>query len=122
MFTAAFAPAAAAQATPTPSTEPEILRTTAGITEVGVLGNAEYRIDVPSNWNRSLVVFYHGYSEKPYRYRIDGSIGKEPEPILRRGYAIVQSGFSHTGWALQWAYPESEELRRYFGRKYGAPR
>ena len=115
-------PRAGSQALPTPNTQPEVLRTPAGITEVGVLGNAEYRIDVPANWNRGLVVFYHGYSERPYRFRLDGSIGKEPEPMLHRGYAIVQSGYSHTGWALQWAYPETEALRRYFLRKYGTPR
>lgn len=31
-----------AQASPTPTDEPEVLRTAAGTTEVGVLGRAEY--------------------------------------------------------------------------------
>lgn len=110
------------QAAPTPSSEPEVLQTPAGITEVGVLTGAEYRIDVPSNWNRGLVVFYHGYSERPFRYRLDGSIGLQAEPMLKRGYAVIQSGYSQTGWALQVAYPESEILRKYFVKKYGAPR
>ena len=118
----AVAVQARAQATPTPASEPEVLRTPAGLTEVGVLGNAEYRIDVPSNWNRGLVVFYHGYSERPFRYRLDGSIGIQAEPMLRRGYAVIQSGYSQTGWALQAAYPETEDLRRYFLKKYGVPR
>lgn len=111
-----------AQATPTPSAEPEVLKTAAGITEVGVLTNAEYRIDIPSNWNHDLVVFYHGYSERPFRYRLDGSIGLQAEPMLRRGYAVLQSGYSQTGWALQAAYPDTEALRHYFIRKYGIPR
>ncbi len=110
-----------AQATPTAS-EPEVLKTPAGLTEVGVLGNAEYRIDVPANWNRGLVVFYHGYSERPFRFRLDGSIGLQAEPMLRRGYAVIQSGYSQTGWALQEAFPETEELRRYFVKTYGVPR
>ncbi|MGI4854159.1 MAG: hypothetical protein ACRYF4_08970, partial [Janthinobacterium lividum] len=58
---------ASAQASPIPTGEPEVLRTSAGLTEVGVLGRAEYRIDVPENWNRGLVVFYHGYSESAFR-------------------------------------------------------
>ncbi|WP_419807176.1 DUF6351 family protein [Terriglobus sp.] len=111
-----------AQAAPTPTSEPEVLQTPAGITEVGVLTGAEYRIDVPSNWNHGLVVFYHGYSERPFRYRLDGSIGLQAEPMLRRGYAVIQSGYSQTGWALQVAYPETETLRKYFVKKYGQPR
>ena len=111
-----------AQATPEPTGEPEILRTPAGITEVGVLAGAEYRIDVPSNWNRGLVVLYHGYSERPFRFRLDGSVGIQAEPVLRRGYAVIQSGYSQTGWALQVAYPDTEILRRYFIRSYGTPR
>ena len=42
--------------------------------------------------------------------------------MLRRGYAVIQSGYSQTGWALQTAYPDTEELRSYFIRKYGIPR
>ena len=114
--------AARAQASPTPDSEPEVLQTPAGITEVGVLTGAEYRIDVPANWNHGLVVFYHGYSERPFRYRLDGSIGLQAEPMLRRGYAVIQSGYSQTGWALQVAYPETEILRKYFIKKYGQPR
>ena len=60
-----------AQATPTPDSESEVLKTPTGTTEVGVLTNAEYRIDVPSNWNRGLVVFYHGYSEAPSASRLN---------------------------------------------------
>ncbi len=110
------------QASPTPSGEPEVLRSPAGITEVGVLGRAEYRIDVPANWNRGLVVFYHGYSESTFRFRLDGSIGAQPEQMFKRGYAVIQSGYSETGWALQAGYADTEALRRYFIRKYGQPR
>ena len=39
-----------------PSSQPEILRTPAGVTEVGLLDGAEYRIDIPADWNHSLVV------------------------------------------------------------------
>ena len=123
VFTAVCLPAPSrGQAVPTPASEPEVLQTPAGITEVGVLTGAEYRIDIPSNWNHGLVVFYHGYSERPFRYRLDGSIGLQAEPMLRRGYAVIQSGYSQTGWALQVAYPETEILRKYFVKKYGQPR
>jgi len=114
---------AAGQASPTPTGQPEVLKSTNGtITEVGVLGRAEYRIDVPASWNRSLVVFYHGYSESPFRFRLDGSMGKQPEQMFKRGYAVIQSGYSETGWALQAGYADTETLRKYFVKKYGAPR
>ena len=51
--------AAAPPPTPTPS-HLEVLQSPAGLTEVGLLGGAAYRIDIPLHWNRSLVVFYHG--------------------------------------------------------------
>ncbi len=115
------ASAAFAQASPTPTGEPEVLTTSTGITEVGVLGHAEYRIDVPATWNRDLVVFYHGYSETPFRFRLDSSIGAQTEPMFRRGYAVIQSGYSETGWALRAGYADTEDLRRYFTKKYGSP-
>ncbi|MEZ2347216.1 alpha/beta hydrolase [Terriglobus sp. RCC_193] len=122
-FFAVLPVAARGQASPTPTGEPEVLHGSNGsITEVGVLGRAEYRIDVPASWNRSLVVFYHGYSESPFRYRLDGSIGAQPEQMYKRGFAVIQSGYSETGWALQAGYSDTESLRRYFVKKYGAPR
>ena len=51
--------AATPPSTPTPSHN-EVLQSPAGITEVGLLDGAAYRIDVPAHWNHSLVVFYHG--------------------------------------------------------------
>ena len=111
-----------AQASPTPTGEPEVLRTSAGVTEVGVLGRAEYRIDVPANWNHGLVVFYHGYSESAFRFRLDSTMGSQPEQMYRRGYAVIQSGYSESGWALQAGYVDSEALRKYFVKKYGSPR
>lgn len=111
-----------AQASPTPTGEPEVLKSSAGITEVGVLNRAEYRIDIPANWNHALVVFYHGYSESTFRFRLDGSIGQQPDQMFKRGYAVVQSGYSQSGWALQAAYADTESLRRYFVKKYGPPR
>lgn len=120
----ALLPAVAhAQASPTPKNDSEVLKGTNGaITEVGVLDRAEYRIDIPANWNQSLVVFYHGYSESTFRFRLDGSIGSQPEQMYRRGFAVIQSGYSETGWALQSGYADTEALRKYFVKKHGQPR
>lgn len=101
--------------------EPTVIKTADGTVETGYLDDAPYRIDIPSNWNHSLVVFYHGYSEDPYLYHPAEHLVGQQLPFFDRGYAVIQSGYSQTGWALAQAYPETEDLRRYFVKKYGQP-
>ena len=36
--------------------------------EVGTLDHASFRIDIPTQWNGTLIVYYHGYSETPVTY------------------------------------------------------
>ena len=101
--------------------EPEVVRTPAGTTEVGTLSAVPYRIDIPANWNHALVVYFHGYSEGPFTYRVSGPLNEQTQPIFDRGYAIIQSGYSAPGWALAEAYPETEQLRQYFMKRYAQP-
>ena len=89
-------------------------------TETGTLDNAAYRIDLPKDWNHRLIVFYHGFSDHPVIYK-DGPPSKVNRQFLAHGYAVIQSGYSVTGWALAKAFPETEALREYFVSRYGAP-
>jgi pimeloyl-ACP methyl ester carboxylesterase len=114
------AAAAGPPATPTPS-QRSVLQSPAGLTEVGLLNGASYRIDIPLHWNHSLVVFYHGYALQPVSYHIAARLTGQPQPMFDRHYAVIQSAFSKTGWALEQAYPETDALRRYFIKKYGQP-
>ncbi|MBW4038173.1 MAG: alpha/beta hydrolase [Acidobacteria bacterium] len=98
-----------------------VLRSPVGMTEVGLLDGAAYRIDIPKEWNHSLVVFYHGYARSPVTFHIAEALKREQMPFFERHYAVVQSAYSEAGWALQQAYPETEALRRYFVKKYGTP-
>ena len=100
-------------------TETRILRSPSGLTEVGILDGAAYRIDVPTDWNHSLVVFYHGYELHPASFHIAERLSGQQDLFLARHYAIIQSAYSQTGWALQQAFPETEALRHYFNKKYG---
>ena len=96
-------------------------------TEIGTLNGASFRIDVPQKgWNRGLVIYYHGYEAKP---RVFSLLEGKPHPpsrvlqaILNRGYAVAESGYDAGGWAVEPAAKDSEALRQYFGKKYGAPR
>ncbi len=121
LLVALLAGSASAATKPAPDSDPEIVRTAAGTTEVGTLSGTPYRIDIPANWNRSLIVYFHGYAESPFTYRVTGPLNEQTQPIFDRGYAIVQSAFSAPGWALAEAYPETEELRLYFLKKYSQP-
>jgi len=91
-------------------------------TEIGTHAGAAYRIDIPAHWNRGLVVFFHGYAIDPVTYADGEPVAPLFEPILAAGYAVVQSAYSATGWAVQQGDADSERLRRYFVAKHGRPR
>ncbi len=90
-------------------------------TELGELNGAQFRIDIPEKWNGVLVLYCHGYSASPGRYD-----SPKPNPVLeallKEGYAFAQSGYAAGGWAIQEAVQDTEGLRRYFVKKYGAPK
>jgi pimeloyl-ACP methyl ester carboxylesterase len=102
--------------------KPEVLHTPTGATEVGFLDGAAYRIDIPADWNHSLVVYYHGYAEGPTSFAIAERLNSQVQPMFERHYAVAQSGYSQRGWALPQAFPETEALRKYFVKTYGQPR
>jgi pimeloyl-ACP methyl ester carboxylesterase len=92
-------------------------------TEFGKLGGAEFRIDVPDNWNHGLVVYYHGYDTQAGGVRFDPKQPLDPRLAVmnKAGFALIQSGYSRAGWAIEQAIPETEALRKYFIAKYGRP-
>jgi pimeloyl-ACP methyl ester carboxylesterase len=93
-------------------------------TEFGQSNGAAFRIDVPDNWNHGLVIYYHGYASENHGARFDETKPLDPRlaVITKAGYAVIQSGYSQGGWAVEQAIPETEALRRYFVDKYAKPR
>ncbi len=89
--------------------------------ETGTLDGAPFRIDMPVHWNGTLIVYYHGYSETPVAFdkARPNAMGSG---FTKRGFAVIQSGYSVTGWAVEQAMSETETLRRYFIAHYGQPR
>ena len=104
-----------------PQIKPSVLQTPVGTTEVGILDGAAYRIDIPNDWNHSLVVYFHGYRMHGETFHIAEALKGPQFPLFERHYAIAQSAYSQSGWALPQAYPETEQLRRYFTHAYGQP-
>jgi pimeloyl-ACP methyl ester carboxylesterase len=87
-------------------------------TETGDINGARFRIDIPENWNGGLVMYCHGYSPLPVTYE-KPELAKTLVVFLDQGYALAQSGYAAGGWAIQEAETDTENLRRYFVRKYG---
>jgi pimeloyl-ACP methyl ester carboxylesterase len=91
-------------------------------TEIGTLEGTAYRIDIPERWNHGLVVFYHGYSPTPVTFGRDEPISPMFDGMLARGFAVIQSAYSATGWAVEEGAADTERLRNHFVEKHGNPR
>lgn len=98
----------------------------AGITEVsGVIGKgAAYRFQVPDGmdgdvWNGRVVYYAHG-TQSPTS---DPFIQPEPflTDLLALGFAVAQSSYSGSGWAVKEAMVEMHQLRGLFRARFGTP-
>ena len=95
----------------------------AAIVDAGELDGARFRIEIPPNWNKGLVMYAHGYT-------LAGSQPPNAEhPIMKmmrgvflsRGFAFAESQYRRQGWAVKEGIEDTEALRRYFVKKHGAP-
>lgn len=92
-----------------------------GVHQTGTLDGASYRIDIPAHWNHRLVVFFHGTSDTPVVFAANATPSPMFTPLFDQGYAVIQSGYSEGGWAIEAGARDSEHLRQYFAKRYGAP-
>jgi len=90
--------------------------------KLGEINGAKFRIDIPENWNGGLVLYCHGYSVTPATFDSAPKPTAPFAPFLTAGYAVAQSGYAGTGWAVQEAIDDTQALRRYFTGKYGKPK
>ena len=84
---------------------------------------ATYLIQVPSNWNGTLVLYSHGYvapgSQNPAYDVGDPTTGNY---LLAAGYALGGSSYATTGWAVQQAIPDQMEVLTTFASLVGNPK
>ncbi len=113
----ASAPASSSEPAPAAPTPPLI----PVHTEIGRINGASFRIDIPRNWNHGLVLYFHGYQSTPQVFDPKYPPTRILQEILNRGYAVARSGYALGGWAVPQAAAETDALRRYFRKKYGAP-
>ncbi len=91
-------------------------------TYTGTINGADYKIEVPANWNRTLLLYSHGYvtpgSANPARDVGDPATGAA---LLAQGYALAGSSYRTTGWALEQALQDQIALLDYFETTVGHP-
>lgn len=120
-LTLAFSPAARAETRisqiPTACVNPSQTNTL-----TGNIGGANYLIEVPSNWNGTLVLYSHGYvfPGRPLTPQDAGDPLTEAA-LLQQGYALAGSSYSQNGWALQQAFHDQIALLDFFNATCGHP-
>ena len=84
--------------------------------------SSSYKIEVPSNWNGTLVLYSHGYvfpgQPNPAQDAGDPLTGAA---LLQQGYALAGSSYSLAGWALQQAFHDQIALLDLFDATCGNP-
>jgi len=88
----------------------------------GTIDGANYLIQVPSNWNGTLLLYSHGYVfvGSPLRAP-DASDPLTAGALLQQGYALAGSSYSQNGWALQQAFHDQIALLNFFDTTCGQP-
>lgn len=90
--------------------------------ETGTINGAAFRIEMPANWNKGLVMYCHGYqvTGTPNNFENVRAQGLR-NVFLSRGFAVAESAYSMQGWAVKEAVEDNEALRRFFASKHGKP-
>lgn len=83
---------------------------------------ATYVIDVPANWNKTLVLYSHGYNfpgnPNPAPDVGDGLTGYY---LYTNGFALAGSSYSNNGWAVQDAFRDQIAVLDTFQSLVGTP-
>ncbi|HEY1350342.1 MAG TPA: hypothetical protein VGF67_12035 [Ktedonobacteraceae bacterium] len=88
----------------------------------GTIDGAIYLIQVPANWNGTLLLYSHGYAfvTSPLRAQ-DASDPLTGGALLQQGYALAGSSYSQNGWALEQAFHDQIALLDFFDTTCGHP-
>src|SRR5260370_31981183 len=90
----------------------------------GALGGANYTIQVPSNWNGTLVLYSHGYVSSTSPLLNPAPDAGDPltvAALFQQGYALAGSSYSQNGWALKQAFNDQIVFLDFFNTTCGQP-
>jgi pimeloyl-ACP methyl ester carboxylesterase len=79
---------------------------------------SSYKIEVPSDWKGTLVLYSHGYSFGPSPATDVGDAATGAW-LLSHGYALAGSSYASSGWALQQAFQDQIAVLDVFDIRVG---
>ncbi|MCF1597036.1 S9 family peptidase [Streptomyces muensis] len=84
---------------------------------------ATYLMDVPADWNGTVLLFSHGYrpmgAPNPAQNAPDDTT---KALLLDRGYALIGSSYASSGWAVTDAVPDQLATLSVFKDRFGTAR
>jgi hypothetical protein len=90
--------------------------------DLGEINAAKYKIYIPENWNKSLVMYAHGYEEIGEKSElISEDVDEFMEIFTSRGFAFAASAYKRQGLVIKDGMEDTEALRNYFEVNYGKP-
>jgi pimeloyl-ACP methyl ester carboxylesterase len=88
----------------------------------GTIDGAAFKIEIPTNWNGTLVLYSHGYvppgNPNP---ATDGGDPVTRKFLMDQGFALAGSSYKSTGWAVKDALVDQIALLDHFTATYGEP-
>ncbi len=95
----------------------------------GSIDGAPYKIHVPDNWNRTLLVYAHGYRDRADHLGEVDNRQADAAPggalfeafLLAQGYAIAGSAYRENGWAVKEGITDIRRLTKLFHDRFGTP-
>jgi len=83
---------------------------------------ANYVMDIPANWNGTLLLYSHGYTAPGSGLvAYDAGDGSTAAYMLANGYALAGSSYSTNGWAVHEALPDQVSTLDVFESMFGTP-
>lgn len=85
----------------------------------GMIDGAGYRIEIPENWNGSLVLWAHGYRGTGLELSVDNHPLRTF--LVANGYAWAASSYRKNGYDALGAAKDTHVLRSHFIERFGRP-
>lgn len=88
----------------------------------GQLGPAAYQIEMPEQWNGSVVLYAHGFAGFGTEVAVQFPPAALRNAIIRQGYAWAASSYSENGYTPGIGADDTLALKRYFAGEFGEPK
>jgi len=94
------------------------------------INGAAYKIELPTTWNGTLLLYSHGYREAqpaPPNFEPvetapqDAQDDATAKALLAQGYALAGSSYKSNGWAVADGVAAAEDLYAYFSQNVAKP-